>query len=158
MIITTLSATDRTWCRERTELLFGGVNVVSKGEVHVPAELPGFIAMEGSERVGVVTFKIDGEDCELVTVDALCQWCGIGTALLEAVESAARTAGCRRVWLITTNDNVDALRFFQRRGFRICEVRVGGIAQTRLIKPELPDTGFYDIELRDEIDMEKMLD
>lgn len=158
MLISTLSERDRVWCRERTELLFGGETVVSKGVVHTPAELPGFIAIEGPERVGVATFHIDGERCELVTLDALCQWRGVGTALLQAVEQAARAAGCRETWLITTNDNVDGMRFFQRRGYRIEAVRVGGIEATRRIKPELPRTGFYDIEIRDEIDLAKTLD
>ena len=122
MLVTDLSTSDRTWVRERTELLFGGDTVVSRETVHQPADLPGFIAMEGTERVGLATFKVDGGVCELVTLDALCQWCGVGTALLEAVEKAARAAGCTRLWLITTNDNLDALRFFQKRGFHITQV------------------------------------
>ena len=157
MLISTLSERDRVWCRERTELLFGGLTVVSRGVVHTPSELPGFIAIEGPERFGVATFHVDGDRCELVTLDALCQWRGVGSALLQAVEQAARAAECREMWLITTNDNVDGLRFFQRRGYRIEEVRVGGIAATRELKPELPRTGFYDIEIRDEIDLVKPL-
>lgn len=158
MLVTTLNDTDRTWVRERTELLFGGDVVVSRDVVHAPAELPGFICAEGSERIGLATFKIIDADCELVTLDALCQWCGVGTALLEAVEKAALAAGCARVWLITTNDNLDALRFFQRRDYRITEVRTGSVDDIRRMKPDLPEIGSYDIPMRDEIELEKRLD
>lgn len=158
MLISDLSTSDRTWVRERTELLFGGDSVVSRDIVHQPADLPGFIAREGGERVGLATFKVAGEVCELVTLDALCQWCGVGTGLLEAVEKAARAAGCERMWLITTNDNIDALRFFQRRGYHITCVRPDGMQAIRALKPGIPETGHYDIPIRDEIEMEKPLD
>ncbi len=157
MLVTTLSSSDRTWVRERTELLFGGDTVVSRDVVHQPSELPGFIAMEGSERIGLATFKIDDGRCELVTLDALCQWCGVGTTLLEAVEKAARAEGCTDIWLITTNDNLDALRFFQRRGFCITTVRVNAMEHIRRLKPGVPLVGSYGIPVNDEIEMEKAL-
>jgi len=157
MLVTTLSSSDRMWVRERTELLFGGETVVSRDIVHQPSELPGFIAMEGSERVGLATFSIVDGLCELVTLDALCQWCGVGTALLEAVEKAARADGCAKIWLITTNDNIDGLRFFQRRGFRITKIRVNGMEAIRELKPGVPDVGSYGIPVNDEIEMEKVL-
>lgn len=157
MEIRELSQDDRTWVRERTELLFGGDTVVSRDVVHEPAELPGYVALEGLERVGIATYKIYGEVCELVTLDALCQFCGVGTGLLEAVERAARIAGCSRLWLITTNDNLDGLRFFQRRGFQISCVRPNGMESIRQLKPGVPLVGQYDIPIRDEIEMEKPL-
>ncbi|MBU0743267.1 GNAT family N-acetyltransferase [bacterium] len=157
MLVTTLSTSDRNWVRERTELLFGGETVVSRDVVHQPVELPGFIAMEGTERVGLATFKIADGECELVTLDALCQWCGVGTALLEAVEKAARAGDCRKIWLITTNDNLDSLRFFQRRGFRITDIRVNGMENIRRLKPGVPLIGNYGIPVNDEIEMEKIL-
>ena len=157
MEVRELSQDDRNWVRERTELLFGGDTVVSRDVVHAPAELPGYIALEGHERIGLATYKVYGEICELVTLDALCQFCGVGTELLDAVERAARAAGCRSLWLITTNDNLDGLRFFQRRGFQITCVRPNGMEAIRRLKPGVPLTGQYDIPIRDEIEMEKPL-
>jgi GNAT superfamily N-acetyltransferase len=155
MLVTELSDNDRTWVRERTEMLFGGDTVVSRDVVHAPAELPGFIAREGNERVGLATFHVNDDICELVTLDSLCQWCGVGTALLEAVESAARGANCRKIWVITTNDNIDALRFFQRRGFQISVVRPNGLDAIRKLKPGIPLTGHYGIPMRDEVELLK---
>ena len=82
MRVTELTDDDRIWVKERTELLFGGDFVVSRQEVHDPHQLPGFIATEGNERVGLATFSIIGGECELVTIDSLCQFMGVGTALL----------------------------------------------------------------------------
>ena len=154
MLITNLSEADQAWVRERTELLFSGNFLVSREVVHDPTRLPGFIAVEHGERVGVATYHIAGELCELVSIDSLCQFMGVGTELLAAVESAARAAGCARLWTITTNDNLDALRFFQRRGFLITAYRLGGMDRIRELKP-IPADGYYGIPIRDEIELEK---
>ena len=58
-------------------------------------------------------------DCEILTLHATRQWAGAGSALVAAVRELAAGRGCRRLWVLTTNDNVDALRFYQRRGFRL---------------------------------------
>lgn len=158
MRISELTDDDRVWVKERTELLFGGDFVLSRDEVHDPHKLPGFIATEGNERVGLVTYNIEGEDCELVSIDSLCQFMGIGTMLLEKVEGIALKAGCTKIWAITTNDNLDAHRFFQKRGFTMTCVRLGSMTKIRLLKPNVPKIGDYGIPIRDEIEFEKPLD
>jgi len=157
MLVSDLTDDDRKWVKERTELLFGGDFVVSRDEVHDPHRLPGFICTEGPERIGLATYNIAGTDCEVVTLDALCQFMGIGTLLLDRVEEVARFAGCKRLWAITTNDNLDAQRFFQKRGFFISEVRLGSMSKIRLLKPNVPKTGHYGIPVRDEIELAKPL-
>jgi len=157
LLIKELSKSDRKWVSERTELLFGGDFVVSREAVHNPATLPGFIVSEGPDRIGITTYNIVEDSCELVTIDSLCQWQGVGTALLEAVEAVAREAGCKTIWSITSNDNLDALRFLQRRGFHIKEVRVGIAAEIRMMKPDMQEIGHYDIPVRDEIELSKSL-
>lgn len=157
MRVTELTDDDRLWVQERTELLFGGDFVVSRTEVHDPHKLPGFIAAEGRERVGLATYCLYHGECELVTIDALCQYMGVGTLLLEKVEEVARAAGCTKIWTITTNDNLDAQRFFQKRGFVISQVRLGGMTKIRLLKPNVPKVGYYGIPVRDEIEFEKKL-
>jgi len=93
-----------------------------------------------------------------VSLDALEQWRGIGTALLAAVEEAARTAGCTRLWLITTNDNTGALRFYQRRGMVLAAMHPDAIAASRAIKPAIPAIGNHRIPIRDELELEMALD
>jgi GNAT superfamily N-acetyltransferase len=157
MLITDLTIADKIWVKGRTELLFGGDYVVSREIIHDPTELPGFIAVDGGERIGLATYHIEGDECELVSIDALCQYIGVGTALLEAVEKAARVAGCKTLWAITTNDNLDALRFFQKRGFVISAYRLDSMDRIRRMKPDIPETGYYGIPVRDEVELEKTI-
>src|SRR6266545_6415910 len=86
-----------------------------------PLDHPALLAEDqaGGRLLGVLTYVLDsdGEHCEVLTLHAAQQWRGVGTALIEAMERLAAQQCCTRLWLITTNDNVDALRFYQRRGF-----------------------------------------
>jgi GNAT superfamily N-acetyltransferase len=143
-----LTPSDRPWLAEQATMLWGSEMVVSRGVVHHLTELPGFIAWIGGRRVGVATYCLDDTDCELVTIDARQQRMGIGSALLDAVKS---TAAGRRLWLITTNDNVDAIRFYQRRGFVLTALFPNAIEQSRKLKPQIPRVGNYGIPIRDEL-------
>jgi len=145
---------DREWVVARLRDLWGDI-VVSRGRVLDAAELPGFVAEEDGEPAGLLTYRIDGDGCEVVTIDAFPQGSGAGTALLDAVAGAARAAGCRRVWLITTNDNLRALRFYQRRGFRLAALHRDALDRSRELKPSIPDVGLDGIPLRDELELER---
>ena len=143
-----------------TEILrerWAGEQIVTRGVLHDASRLPGIIAVRGSERVGFATYRIAGDDCELVTIDALARTEGVGTALLRAVEAAARDAGCARVWLITTNDNLPAVRFYQRRGYHLVAVHRDALSTSRLLKPGIPEVGLDGIPLRDELELEHVL-
>ncbi|MDA0161857.1 GNAT family N-acetyltransferase [Solirubrobacter ginsenosidimutans] len=101
---------------------------------------------------GVLTYVLRDDDCEVLTLHATRRRHGAGTALLEAVRAIA---GDRRLWLITTNDNVDALRFYQRRGFRLAKLHANAVDDAReRLKPEIPRIGNYGIPLRDELELE----
>lgn len=157
VVLRPVTAADRDWVRALMREHWGDEIVVVNGHVHRPHELPGFIAEDGDEKVGLITYNIDGDACEVVSLNALRSGMGIGTMLIDAVREAAIAAGCRRLWLITTNDNVDALRFYQRRGFVLAALRPGEIARSRLLKPKLPEIGLYDIPIRDELELEQIL-
>lgn len=132
--------------------------IISRGRKLYPAELPGFLAIDETEKVvGLVTYEIIGDQCEVVTLDAFTPWSGIGTALMKEVEAVARAAGCRRMWLITTNDNLEAVRFYQRRGLTIAAVHVNALEQSRKLKPQIPTVGNFGIQMRDEIEFEMWL-
>jgi len=99
---------------------------------------------------------VSGQQCEVLTLHATEQWHGVGTALIEAVEQMAAGHGCARLWLITTNDNADALRFYQRRGFQLAAIHRRAVDDSRSrLKPEIPAAGAYGIPIRDEIELEK---
>jgi len=133
--------------------LWGAEVVAVHGSQFRPAELGGFIAERAGQIVGLVTYDLAGDMLEVVTLNAIQRRAGIGTLLMEAAVNKARRCDCTEVRLTTTNDNVDALRFYQRRGFRLAELRPGAVDRTRLEKPQIPRSGDYGIPLRDEIDL-----
>jgi ribosomal protein S18 acetylase RimI-like enzyme len=152
-----LAEGDRTWLAEFLVERWGEVVSVGGGRVHQLDRLPGFVALDGERRIGLLTYAIDGQDCEIVTIDAVEEGRGIGTALIDRVAEQARGAGCRRLHLITTNDNLRAIRFYQRRGFQLIAVRVNALAESRRIKPSIPEIGMHGIPLRDELVFERPL-
>ncbi len=114
------------------------------------------VAEDGGRLVGVLTYVVEGAGCEIPTLHVDDPRRGLGTTLVAAVEKVARRAGCARLSVITTNDNVDALRFYQRRGFRLAGLHPGGVDESRArLKPEIPETGEYGIPIRDELILEK---
>jgi len=130
--------------------------VARLGELLHPLDHPALVAEGDGRLAGVLTYVVSESDCEVLTFHVARQWRGVGSALLERVETVAGEAGCRRLWVITTNDNVDALRFYQRRGFRLAKLHAGAVTVSReRLKPEIPKTGEYDIPLRDELELEK---
>ena len=133
--------------------LWGSELVAVHGTVLRPGELPGFIAERARRVVGLLTYQVTGDMLEIVTLNAIERRVGIGTMLIEAAADAARQIQCREIRLTTTNDNVDALRFYQRRGFRLAELRPGAVDRSRQEKPQIPRTGDYGIPLHDEIDL-----
>jgi ribosomal protein S18 acetylase RimI-like enzyme len=149
-----VTARDRAWVRRVVRERWGATVVVSRGVLSRPEALTGFVAERDREAVGLATYRIDGDECEIVTIDALVEGEGIGTALLDAVADAARAARCRRVWLITTNDNLRALRFYQRRGYVLMALHREAIAESRRLKPSIPETGEHGIPIRDELELE----
>lgn len=152
-----LDEAGRQWVDAFITRHWAAETVVVHGDVYRPAELPGFAALVKEVPVGLLTYHIKDDACEVVTMDSLRPRLGIGYALLDAVLAAAWQAGCRRVWLVTTNDNTMALRFYQRYGFLLCALRCDAVAASRRLKPAIPMTGLDGIPIRDEIEMEIML-
>jgi ribosomal protein S18 acetylase RimI-like enzyme len=150
---------DRAWVRELIRERWADDIVVAHGEIYEPSALPGFIAVDGSgSRVGLVTYVVDGDAIEIVTIDARTEGIGIGRELLTAVVAAAQREGCRRLQLVTTNDNERAIGFYRRLGFTVVEVREGAIEESRRLKPSIPLVNDAGVPIRDEITMARELE
>jgi ribosomal protein S18 acetylase RimI-like enzyme len=132
--------------------------VARLGRLENPLDHPALLAKRDGALAGVLTYVIGADECEILTLHAAEPARGVGTALVDAVERLAAERSCRRLWVLTTNDNVDALRFYQRRGFRLVELRPGAVDDSRArLKPEIPEVGDHGIPLRDEIVLDKEL-
>ncbi len=121
-------------------------------------ELEGFaVQADDGTITGYISFVIEGDTCEIISLDSLVEQKGIGTALVHKAEEAAKQAGCHQMKLVTTNDNLHALGFYQRRGYQFNELFVNAVDKARRIKPEIPLVADNGIPIRDEILLVKML-
>ena len=127
-----------------------GDPIVVRGEVYRFAECRILIAgkMDGLAAVS----GRDEPIAELVAINAFTRGRGVGTALLDAIVSEL-VGRFHTLRLTTTNDNLDALRFYQRRGFRLIALRPGAVDQARERKPSIPAQGDYGIPIHDELDL-----
>lgn len=152
-----LGSADRPWANDLLTERWGSTRMVTRGVVHDLTQLPGLVAWHNEQRAGLLLYHPAGAAWEIVSLDSTLAGQGVGTALLDAVRQQARTAGCRRLWLITTNDNLPALRFYQKRGFRLVAVYPDAVTEARRLKPEIPLIGLEGIPLRDELELEIVL-
>jgi ribosomal protein S18 acetylase RimI-like enzyme len=133
---------------------WGDEFMVIRGVIYRPENLEGFIAYNGPDCVGEITYVINEGECEIVTLDSESEGQGLGTRLINIVVEEARKQNCRRVFLITTNDNLNALGFYQKRGFELVKVNRGAVNEARKQKPGIPLIGMNNIPIRDEIELE----
>jgi GNAT superfamily N-acetyltransferase len=147
-------ADDAGWMRPviiakwKTEL------VSRRGRLVCPAELPGFVAAVSSVFAGLVTYDIVGDSCEIVTLNSIIERRGVATHLLEAVRRVAQEASCRRLWLVTTNDQLPVMTFLQKRGFVMTRVHRRAAEKARRHSLAVPQFGWTGIPVRDEIELE----
>lgn len=157
LTIKSIDDTHHDWIKAFAIEHWGAETVVSRGVSHKLTSLSGFVVYQNDEIVGLATYHIHATDFELVSINSLKEEQGIGSMLIGAILAEARQNKCQRVWLITTNDNLNALKFYQRRGFELVAIYRYAVNEARKIKPEIPEVGMYDIPLRDEIEMEYRL-
>ncbi|RPJ24668.1 MAG: GNAT family N-acetyltransferase [Chloroflexi bacterium] len=136
---------------------WGGEEMISRGRVYRPEQLEGFVAEDGNEWIGLLTFFIEAGECEVTSLDSLRAGQGIGSMLIDRAIAEARARNCKRLFLITTNDNLNALGFYQKRGFELVTLYRGAVNESRRIKPSIPLVGMNGIPLRDEIELEMRL-
>jgi ribosomal protein S18 acetylase RimI-like enzyme len=133
---------------------WGGEEMITRGNIYRPEQLDGFVVEDQNEWVGLITFIIKDDECEVTSLDSLREGKGIGTQLIDQVIDVARARQCKRLFLITSNDNLHALGFYQKRGLEIVTVYRGAVNESRKRKPSIPLVGMDGIPLRDEIELE----
>jgi len=150
-----LTEADRPRLAEHLAASWGSTSVVSRGRLHEAAELPGFVASDGGRWLGYSAYEIVGSSMEVVVLDSPMPERGAGSALIAACADLALQRGLERLWLVTTNDNLRALRFYQRRGFVLVDLRPGAVDEARrTLKPEIATVGLDEIPIRDELELE----
>jgi ribosomal protein S18 acetylase RimI-like enzyme len=152
-----IDADDHAWVEQIQAASWDGA-AARRGELVLLAGLPGFVARLNGERVGLLTYAVRGDECEVVTIESRVEGRGVGRALLDAARGVAEAAGCRRLWLVTSNDNVRALGFYQRWGMDIAAFRRGAIDDSRRrLKPSIPERGTDGVPIAHELELELRL-
>ncbi|REJ07939.1 GNAT family N-acetyltransferase [Halobacillus trueperi] len=137
---------------------WGSPEMVITSGIYDCSTLEGFTVInEEDEIIGLITYIIRDNECEIISLDSIEEGRGIGTSLVQAVESFAIKKKCKLVRLITTNDNLLALKFYQKRGFVLSKLLSDAVKKAREIKPEIPFIGNDGIPIRDEIELLKVL-
>jgi ribosomal protein S18 acetylase RimI-like enzyme len=134
-----------------------GTDMLIRGEVIDMTAVDGYTLAENNVLTGVITYIVRGGVCEITSLDSTAENRGVGTQLLNAVISRARELGCKLLRLLTTNDNLRAIGFYQKRGFELAGVNLGAIDREREQKPEIPLIGQNRIPVHHEIEFSMAL-
>lgn len=147
---------DRPWIRRLLTERWGGTTVIANGRRFEADTLSALVA---GNHEGLATYQVSISEraAELITLDAVTPFRGVGTALVDGLAQLLKAQGIARLRVTTTNDNLSALRFYQRRGFRIVAVRPGAVTAARRLKPAMPQTGEHGIPICDEIELQLLL-
>jgi ribosomal protein S18 acetylase RimI-like enzyme len=145
---------DDDYVRRSLTEAFGATEVACHDELIDAAVLPAGIAWQDGEPVGLLTYRADADGgWEIVSIAADRAGVGAGGALIDWVRGRAAQAGATRIWLITTNHNTHALRFYQRRGFDLVRLDRGAADRARKLKPGIP-AQLDGIQIRHELELE----
>jgi len=137
---------------------WGSPQMVISSGIFQCDELDGYVMLdEGNRIVGLITYIMKDAECEIISIDSMIENKGIGTTLMNQVEQLAAENHCKLMKLVTTNDNMQALAFYQKRGFHLTKLLVNAVAKAREIKPEIPLVANNGIPIRDEIVLTKSL-
>ena len=150
ILVRPLRPDDRDWVRDRVVERWGSPTVVAHGVVYEPSSLPGLVAEDDARSVGLLTYNVEGDECEIVTIDAFDEGRGVGTALIDSIKGMEH----ERLWLITTNDNSRAQRFYEHVGFSLVRVHQGAVDRSRRLKPEIPLVSGDGTPIHDELEYE----
>ncbi len=157
MQIRDVTLDDKEWKVKVLKDSWASTLVVTRGVVHNADDLPGIIAIEGEEKVGLLTYNIVNQKMEIVTLNSLREREGVGRALIQRAEEIAQSNDCKRIWVVTTNDNANAIRFYKTLNFQIIAIHKNALKKSRELKPEIPLIGNDGIPITDEIVLEKII-
>ena len=134
-----IAAVDRRWLGELVESEWG-LPVVSVSGLYDPSTLNGIVAEHDGELLGALTYRMDEYEMEVVTLNSLVEGHGIGSALLAEARRIARATE-KRLWLITTNENLRAIAFYQRRGMEMAALHRNFADEVTQVKPDASGHG-----------------
>ncbi len=132
-------------------------NIVIRGKIIDGTKLNGFTAIKNNKIIGLITYMIENNECEIVSLKSFEENKGIATKLIETVKQLAIENNCTRLKLITNNYNIRGIEFYQKKGFVFSNIYINAIENARKLKPEIPMYADNGLPIRDEIEFEMKL-
>jgi DNA-3-methyladenine glycosylase I len=150
---------DRPAIKEFLKEYWGDSRLINTHSDHEGSNLPGYIIYMEGFIVGLLTFCIEeeGDSCEITSINSTLSGRGIGSMLMRSLEDFAAQEGIKRIWAITTNDNLQALGFYQKRGYVMKRIYENSVTHLRLRKPSIPTVGNNGIMILSEVEVEKRI-
>lgn len=157
MIIKSIAMSNRESVVQFFKEHWGSAQMIISTGIYDCDQLDGFIYKVDNTILGLLTYVVHEDSIEVISLDSIKEGHGIGTKLMNEVELFAKQIGINKITLITTNDNLNALKFYQKRGYRIMKVIQDAVSKAREVKPSIPIVGNDGIPLHDELELAKLL-
>jgi ribosomal protein S18 acetylase RimI-like enzyme len=145
-----LAEADLEWAASVLDAELAGRWQARRGELVDVLALPGLVVVIDGRPAGLLAYRLEDGSCEIEALVATAPGAGIGTALIDELR---RRTGHVPIRVVTTNDNVRAMAFYEHRGFRLVAVRRGAVDEARrTLKPTIGLLGQGGIPIRDELE------
>ena len=157
-VVSRIASGDRDWVAETLVREWTSTSVARLGQLVEAAGLPGHLATLAGRRVGLVLVDVRHREYEVVAISTSEPRRGVGRALMERCFAEARATGCRRVWLVTTNNNITAIAFYQRLGMDLRALHRHALRVSRELKPTIPERDAAGVRIDHELEFELLLE
>ena len=152
-----ISTSDRTLVDEFIRQQWYTTTMIIRGKEVDMTQTEGFYVKEQEDIIGLITYFVSDDVLEVISLNSLRENQGIGTKLVDAVIREAKDRKLKKILVVTTNDNINAIKFYQKRGFDMACLYHNALDISRKIKPEIPLIGDHSIPLRHEIEFELLI-
>lgn len=152
-----ISTSDRTLVDEFIRQQWYTTTMIIWGKEVDMTQTEGFYVKEQEDIIGLITYLVSDDVLEVTSLNSLRENQGIGTKLVDAVIREAKDRKLKKILVVTTNDNINAIKFYQKRGFDMARLYHNALDISRKIKPEIPLIGDHSIPLRHEIEFELLI-
>ena len=155
VLVREMTDADRPTARELFQRDFGRTKIVAFGEVMDIDQMPALVAIMRDEPSGALAYRLLGDALHIVALatDPMWQRSGVGGYLVAEAELLARRLHLKRIVVSTTNDNLPALYFYQRRGYRLTDL----VPDSVIKHTRQEQAGFAGVPVRDEIRLQKQI-
>ena len=133
------------------------LRMILRGKIVDLKNIDGFYIEDKNNIIAVITYRIVGFSLEIISLDSVYENKRIGSLLINKIKAFANECNLKNIIVITRNDNLRALGFYQKKGFILNKVFFDSIKQACKLKPEIPIKNKNGILIRDEIELKLSL-